>query len=231
MRNLVRAWAAVVLGSAVSIGAAEAAAVSAFKETGGGVVGKLSGSLNLTGLLFGFDGSVTTGSIVPQNADLVTAPGALDVYSGLTGPLTFGAGLLTDATSTSGDAFGVLGATGLLGVPDGYVSGEALSGTTSFAGATLAKSRRRSGHLRFQSAQRQCHGELRANSAARRAAAPDHGAGFSGADPAARLMRPVNAADRPAWRTAGAASAVRAAAAAPPVARPGCRHGGRSTPR
>ena len=47
MRNLVRAWAAVVLGSAVSIGAAEAAAVSAFKETGGGVVGKLSGSLNL----------------------------------------------------------------------------------------------------------------------------------------------------------------------------------------
>ena len=138
MRNLVRAWAAVVLGSAVSIGAAEAAAVSAFKETGGGVVGKLSGSLNLTGLLFGFDGSVTTGSIVPQNADLVTAPGALDVYSGLTGPLTFGAGLLTDATSTSGDAFGVLGATGLLGVPDGYVSGEALSGTTSFAGATLA---------------------------------------------------------------------------------------------
>ena len=119
-------------------GSADAAVLFAFEETGGDVVGTLSGSADLTGLSFFFDGQVPGGYVDPELADLVSGPGALDVYAGMAGPAAFGAGGLTNASSSAGHAFGVLGATGFLGVPDGYASGATLDATTVFAGHTFA---------------------------------------------------------------------------------------------
>src|SRR5205085_2665903 len=66
----------------------------------------------------------------------------VDVYSGATGPTTFGRGLvITSASSGSGDMVGidvdVLGHV-YISVPTGYVRGTALSDTATYSGKTFA---------------------------------------------------------------------------------------------
>jgi hypothetical protein len=66
---------------------------------------------------------------------------AVDFYSFLSGPLSFGSGGPTIATLGTGDRFGVDALSSVcicLFVPDGYVSGTPLSATSVYAGATFA---------------------------------------------------------------------------------------------
>jgi hypothetical protein len=58
------------------------------------------------------------------------------IYSGYTGPTSFGSGGLTVASSGDGDAVSI-NLDGLL-LPQGYVSGDPLSDTATYPGATFA---------------------------------------------------------------------------------------------
>jgi len=61
-----------------------------------------------------------------------------DLYGGLiTGPTNFGSGLGTFANTGSGDFVGINVLGGTLAVPQGYVSGSALSDSMTFNNATF----------------------------------------------------------------------------------------------
>jgi hypothetical protein len=60
-------------------------------------------------------------------------------YSGATGPSSFGSSAqFTDASSGSGDRLGIHGGQGIVSVPQGYVSGTALSDTSTFSNQTFS---------------------------------------------------------------------------------------------
>ena len=65
--------------------------------------------------------------------------GSADAYSAISGPASFGTGGFTFANGGSGDVVGVQGL--LLLVPQGYVSGNPLSGTATYDNATFASLR------------------------------------------------------------------------------------------
>jgi hypothetical protein len=81
-------------------------------------------------------------AIVPNPALIFTASVGLvniDVYHGLlTGPTNFGSGLGALADTGSGDFVGINVFGGNLFVPQGYVSGSALSDSMTFNNATFA---------------------------------------------------------------------------------------------
>lgn len=116
---------------------ASAAVIVSFQDSGSDVVATASGSLDLTGLTFQI-----TAPISPQvsgAAFFALGPTAfVAVYSGVTGPASFGSALDTTANSGSGDAFGVLFNTGELLVPESYVSGAALSSSAQWNGESVA---------------------------------------------------------------------------------------------
>ena len=139
-----------VTASLFSVRPAEAYTVT-LQQMGANVVANGSGPINLTGLTFAQSGQVTGGAFIgPSNALIQTGPTGLvnfDLYGGLfTGPTSFGSGLGTFASSGSGDFVGIhilfvldgSGPNGLLVVPQGYVSGAALSDSMTFNNATFA---------------------------------------------------------------------------------------------
>ena len=95
-----------------------------------------SGTIDLTALSF-ITPAAAGAAILPSGAYLVLATGNVAVYTGFSGPTSFGSGGVTFASSTGGNAVGIAGHDGELFVPQGYVSGAALSGTSTYAGATL----------------------------------------------------------------------------------------------
>jgi hypothetical protein len=112
-------------------------------QVGSNVVATGSGPINLTGLTF--RGSVQdsdVAAIVPNPALIFTGSTGLvniDVYHGLlTGPTNFGSGLGALADTGSGDFVGINVFGGNLFVPQGYVSGSALSDSMTFNNATFA---------------------------------------------------------------------------------------------
>ncbi|MGA9507635.1 MAG: PEP-CTERM sorting domain-containing protein [Candidatus Sulfotelmatobacter sp.] len=106
-------------------------------QVGPNVVATGSGTIDLTGLTS--FGSTSAGSeLYPAHGIIGIGPfGNTDLYSGLSGPASFGPGFGGFASSASGDSvfledFGLL-----IEVPHGYVSGTSLSGTATYSG-TLA---------------------------------------------------------------------------------------------
>jgi hypothetical protein len=76
---------------------------------------------------------------------IITGPpggsGDVDVYTGFTGPTSFGSGFFFFPNTGSGDIVGIDAQSsfgGLLAVPPGYVSGTALSDSMTFNNATFA---------------------------------------------------------------------------------------------
>jgi hypothetical protein len=110
----------------------------AIQEVGGNVVWTATGTLNLGGLTY-FTTQSGGGNGFDANARIFASGLAnpnVDVYNGsITLPSAFGTGG-GGAASASGDYIGIYGTPSLY-VPAGYVSGAALSGTTTFVG-TLA---------------------------------------------------------------------------------------------
>jgi hypothetical protein len=118
-------------------------------EVGPDVVWSGSGSFNLTSLTLVNSLSITSGfnasSAIWIAGATATPPGPTGQYYGgasLTYPTTFASGSQSGSPSaTTGSAFGVLtgGASGrTIVVPDGYVSGTNISGSTTYAGKTIA---------------------------------------------------------------------------------------------
>ncbi len=112
-------------------------AVIDFTEVGGNVVVTASGEIDLTGLSYQYSTYAPT-EIVPSEATVLigTASGAVDVYTGISGPTPFGTGGTTAASSGSGGTFGINDT--VLDLPGGYVSGTSLSSSSTFDGATFA---------------------------------------------------------------------------------------------
>lgn len=118
-----------------------AALIVTMQEVAGDVLVSGSGTANLAALSFLFN-AFGIAAISPSEGLIILgdnfAGPLLNVYGGLSGPLSFGSGGLTFATSATGDLFGLRGEAGVLAVPDGYVSGTSLNATSMFASATFA---------------------------------------------------------------------------------------------
>jgi hypothetical protein len=110
-------------------------------QVGNDVVATGSGTINLTSLsLFGTQNGGA--SLFPDDAFLQIGPAlggpvGQDLYSGVSGPTSFGSALFTGALSGTGNQIGVNGQFGRLIVPLGYVSGSSLSGSSTFANSTI----------------------------------------------------------------------------------------------
>ena len=138
-------WGGLAVGIALVVagvgdsGAAGASSLTIdISQAGLNVVVTGSGAINLTGLTYD-----VTGPQLPQlGPDIayvaVGTPAQLDLYLGISGPVSFGSGGLANADSSSGDIFGIAGYYSELGVPAGYTSGTPLYGTETFDGATFA---------------------------------------------------------------------------------------------
>ena len=124
---------------------AQAGYIVTLRQVGSDVVATGSGSLDLTGLpdpLTAFSQSLINpfiGNIVTGSSNAPS--GACDAYeAAITGPSSFGRGSETFASSGTGDIAGMLffgGRDSLLLVPEGYVSGAALSDSATYNKTTL----------------------------------------------------------------------------------------------
>jgi hypothetical protein len=121
---------------------AEAGLVIDIQQVGADVVATGSGTVDLAGLTFSFSSSVGDAAAVGGAVGGVAMGPAVyildDIYTGVSGPTSFGAGPIIFATSGSGDTFGVNGTFAVVGVPLGYVSGTPLLATDTYSGQTLS---------------------------------------------------------------------------------------------
>lgn len=133
-------WAVAVLGL-MAAGPARASVLVTATEVGGNVVFSGGGTIDLAGLAFDSN-NTAQGFINPSIPEVVVGPLVnADVYRGFTSlPSDFGPGGDTAPASSTGDTFGVSSrfSPPLLGVLTGYVSGDPLNGTSTYAGATFA---------------------------------------------------------------------------------------------
>src|SRR6476620_5093943 len=124
---------AIVLAWLLSVRPAQAGYVVTLQQVGPDVVATGSGAINLTGLSFSQSGSVNPGiraeRVSPVGSSLIyTGPtsSSVDLYSGATGPTSFGSFpfiFVRSANSGSGDMVGIsAGFWGvIISVPTGYV--------------------------------------------------------------------------------------------------------------
>jgi hypothetical protein len=134
-------WAGVAaLGFAAVSAPAEASVVIDMSEVGGNVVTTGSGTVDLTDLSFSSSGSDAGFVFASVGAVAVGSSGADDLYSGATGPASFGAGGFIIPFGQSGDLLGLIAnvAPAEILVPHGYVSGASLSGSSTYVGQTFA---------------------------------------------------------------------------------------------
>jgi hypothetical protein len=117
---------------------AQAGYIVTLHQVGPNVVATGSGAIDFTGLTFGAT-DVFDSQIIPFLGSIITgAIATVDLFDGaITGPTSFGSGLQTFASSGTGDIVGISG-TGVLTLPDNYVSGSALSNSATWNNATVA---------------------------------------------------------------------------------------------
>ena len=110
------------------------------EQVGANVVANGSGAINLTGLTF-FSGDCHSAdpNAVSEQYYGARALGRGHVYTGFTGPTSFGSGVFFFANTGSGDLVGIIEQVlATSSVPQGYVSGTALSDSMTFNNATFA---------------------------------------------------------------------------------------------
>ena len=116
----------------------------ALEQMGANVVATGSGAINLTGLTFFNSGIDFTARIRAGVGVIITGPqggsGDVDLYTGFTGPTSFGSGFFFFPNAGSGDIVGIDAQSfgGLLAVPPGYLSGAALSDSMTFDNQTIS---------------------------------------------------------------------------------------------
>ena len=122
---------------------AQAGYIVTLNEVGSDVVATGSGAIDLTGLTFFNTSMGGLASISPSLAQIITRPtsGTVDSYFGMiSGPTSFGSGGFIFASSGSGDAVGRAfgGGNDFLFLPQAYVSGNALSDSSTYNNATFS---------------------------------------------------------------------------------------------
>jgi hypothetical protein len=129
------------LASCASISCpAEAAYVNTIYQDGNDVVSEGVGSFDLTDLSYRY---VILGHdlVNPSQAELQTGQPfspAMRLWSGLTGPGSFGAGDISQVFFGSGDNVVLSGKSGTLGLIGNYVNGMALASSATWENASLA---------------------------------------------------------------------------------------------
>lgn len=128
--------------SGLSLHPAQAGYIVTLDQVGSNVVAAGNGPLDLTGLSFFQDSFATGGLIEPFSGLIRTGPlGNFSIFhgtfSGPTPPNTFGNGGGTFADSGTGDIVG-LSYNGVLVVPQGYVSNNPLSDSSTYLNATFS---------------------------------------------------------------------------------------------
>ena len=126
----------IAVTSLFSVQPAQALTIT-LEQMGANVVATGSGAINLTGLRFVTQGSAAHG-ISGEGGSIAFGESPLDIYRGITGPTHFGPGSFVAGNDFSGDSFGIFGGTGLVSVPEGYVSGNPLSASMTFNNTTFA---------------------------------------------------------------------------------------------
>jgi hypothetical protein len=134
------ALAVIALGANRS---AKAAFIVDLDQVGLNVVATGNGTINLTGLQkdSSLSGVTVSGQIQPNEGTTIVSSIAAkpaDYYQGFTGPLTFGTGMDTGPSSGTGDLVGLGHSDDLIDVPEGYVSGGFLSGTSTYNNQTIS---------------------------------------------------------------------------------------------
>lgn len=120
----------------------QAAVVINMAEQGSNVVATMSGTINLAALTSAGTGG-QPGFMNPSSGNLLLggATNSFAVYSGIQLPPNsgaFGSGGSTFTDSHVGDFLAIISVNSTIRVPTGYVSGAALSSTTTWNNATLA---------------------------------------------------------------------------------------------
>jgi hypothetical protein len=124
--------------------------VMMLEQVGQDVVGNGNGSIDLTDLTQTQSSLGIPALIIPSPGSVLIGPAnsnAESLYSGITGPTSFGPGNLgITASSGNGDPVGILDSVSssgsdflALAVPDGYVSGNPLTDSMIFDNQTLAE--------------------------------------------------------------------------------------------
>lgn len=119
---------------------AQAGYIVTLTQQGPNVVASGSGTIDLTGLIFN-DVVFANNDITPNTGSIRTGPFSsvnLDTYAFVMGPTSFGNGFGGQGNTGSGDMVGITGVSHTLYVPEGYLSGAALSNTMTVSNATFA---------------------------------------------------------------------------------------------
>jgi hypothetical protein len=133
---------AMLVGSGLSAPPVQSGYIVTLEQVGSNVVATGSGTIDLAGLRFRTTGG-DVAVIAPSVGGMVTGPASPDptaLYTGFTGPTSFGSGGAHDASSGSGDTVGIFGFGfgNQLDVPAGYVSGSALSDSSTYDNQTFS---------------------------------------------------------------------------------------------
>jgi len=133
--------AATLIGSGLSA-PTQAGYIVTLTQQGSNVVATGSGTLDLARLNLTISGDTSEAGIFPAGGLINTGPTTatpVDLYSGTTGPTSFGSGSFLSASSGSGDPVNIQGSIDNLVVPAGYVSdSRTLSDTSTYTGQTFA---------------------------------------------------------------------------------------------
>ena len=117
---------------------AHAAFTITVQQIGGSVVASGSGSINTAGLTFLSLSSVSA-QITSLSGQIILGNSATSaLYSGITGPTSFGTTPGSPASSSTGATIGVGGLFNQIFVPNGYVSGTSYSDNATWSGLTFS---------------------------------------------------------------------------------------------
>ncbi len=147
MKTQIRSLLTLVCAAAASLlitgSPAQAGYIVTLKQVGSDVVATGSGAIDLTGLSFLTAATGPLAQMTPSFAQIITGPtsGSTDMYFGtIAGPTNFGSGGFIFASSGSGDVVGLNQGdpSAFLFLPQGYLSGNALSDSSTYNNATFA---------------------------------------------------------------------------------------------
>ena len=111
------------------------------EQIGANVVATGNGAINLTGLNFIISAIGVDGGVFEASQGIISmgpSTANIDIYNGITGPTSFGSGGVFLANLGSGDWVTLQDPSSGLWVPQGYVSGTALSSSDTWNNATFA---------------------------------------------------------------------------------------------
>jgi hypothetical protein len=131
------AIAAAALALAQLASPAQAAYIVSLQQVGANVVATGSGSIDITDLSIIPNTFAVAPVISPTIGVLYLSVGNGDLYSSISGPSEFGSGGFNNSASGSGNVAGIDFLDRSVIVPEGYVSGDALSSSLTWDNATL----------------------------------------------------------------------------------------------